>query len=83
MEPIEPIGVCDLCGKIEDECICPECDMCGVSGRGDCYKPFCEQGHGMCRSLEQIESFQQFTEAMDEAAEENAMYMEKLNELYE
>jgi len=42
---------CEVCGQFPDDCICPECKVCG--GQGD---PTCYRDHGMEKSDEQIES---------------------------
>ena len=42
-------GPCDICGQLEDYCICPECPVC--SSIGD---PICYEQHGLVRSLGQV-----------------------------
>lgn len=44
-------GPCEVCGKDVDDCICPECPVCGTQGDPGCYKT-----HGLKRSEEQIRS---------------------------
>lgn len=66
-------GPCDVCGKVLDDCICPECPVCTSAGDPQCYEQ-----HGMDRTCEQIASF----EAMDaarraEIEQENAMWADK------
>ena len=39
---------CDICGEEVDDCICPECPVCGSYGDPDCYI-----NHGMRRTEEQ------------------------------
>jgi len=39
---------CEVCGETEDNCICPECPVCGEVGNPDCYIE-----HGMILSDEQ------------------------------
>ena len=39
---------CDVCGEFEDDCICPECPVCGDFGNASCYPM-----HGLHRSHEQ------------------------------
>jgi hypothetical protein len=38
---------CDVCGQ---DCICPECPICGTAGDPGCYEQ-----HGMTRTQEQID----------------------------
>jgi len=42
---------CDVCGNSIDNCICPECPVCGSSGDPKCYPAH------MTKSGEQIESY--------------------------
>lgn len=66
---------CDICGKWEEDCICPECPDCGYHGDPNCYKLRIEGGHGLSRSLEQEASFAAYTKARDaDIAAENAYY---------
>lgn len=46
--PYDENHPCDVCGNIEDDCICPECPVCGDFGNSACYIE-----HGMKRSDEQ------------------------------
>jgi hypothetical protein len=50
----EPDPPCAACGKWIDDCICPECPVCGCQGDPQCY-----EAHGMVRSAEQVESLKQ------------------------
>lgn len=43
-------GPCDVCGLAVDNCICPECPVCGSVGDTACY-----ESHGMTRTQEQID----------------------------
>lgn len=52
-DPPEPR--CQVCGTMDD-CICPECPVCGVPGEPDCYKPETDGGHGLEKTEEQIQS---------------------------
>lgn len=73
--PDPPEYPCDICGKWDEECICPECPDCGSHGDPTCYKLKIEGGHGLARSLEQEASFAAYTKARDnEIAAENAYY---------
>ena len=39
---------CEVCGKFADECICPECPICGEVGRPECYGKIPDSlGHGL------------------------------------
>ena len=70
-------GPCAVCGKVEDDCICPECPTCG--GVGD---PTCYEQHGLILSPEQIASLakaEQFWADEDRAENE---YWAKFQELY-
>lgn len=40
---------CGCCGRYQDDCICPECTVCGEYGDPRCY-----QKHGMVYSREQL-----------------------------
>ena len=66
-------GPCEVCGKCVDECICPECPVCGEQGNGYCYRD-----HGIEKSDEQIDSLRK-AEAQWEAdnAAKNAYYEER------
>lgn len=39
---------CEVCGKDIDDCVCPECDVCGTQGDPKCYTE-----HGMKKTKEQ------------------------------
>jgi hypothetical protein len=41
-------GPCEVCGEHIDNCICPECPVCGECGNPDCYIH-----HGLRRTEEQ------------------------------
>lgn len=32
-------GPCQVCGQAEDDCVCPECPVCGAYGDSHCYRP--------------------------------------------
>jgi hypothetical protein len=49
--PFDDDSPCMVCGKFEDECICPECPKCGSVGDLKCYEE-----HGLVRTQEQIDS---------------------------
>jgi hypothetical protein len=44
-------GVCAVCGKPVDRCICPECPVCEEYGNPACY-----QQHGLVCTAEQTRS---------------------------
>lgn len=62
--PGEETGYCEVCGKTEYTCVCPECVICGEVGNKKCYEE-----HGMVVTEEQILSLQ----------EEKQKYLEELN----
>jgi len=43
-----PEQPCEVCGKYVDDCICPECTVCGTQGDPKCYTE-----HGMKKTTEQ------------------------------
>lgn len=69
---------CAICGKWVDDCICPECPVCGMVGETSCYRYSgiddtieSDSHHGMYRTTEQIESYN--AEYAKLYAEEQAM----------
>ena len=65
---------CDVCGRYDDDCICPECFVCGAIGDMKCYRA----GH-LEFSQEQNESRQAAHEqAQLDAKADNAYW----NDLY-
>ncbi len=44
-------GTCEICGELWDDCICPECPICGEQGKPDCY-----EGHGLIKTDKQIKN---------------------------
>lgn len=66
--PPDPEHPCGVCGKVIDNCICPECSECGSQGDPKCY-----ESHGLVRSTEQIDSKVEADRVQAEAvAAENA-----------
>lgn len=57
---------CQVCGNYADNCVCPECPVCGSTGDAACY-----EGHGLVRNAEQEASLQA---SMEAEAEEAAMW---------
>ena len=49
---------CEVCGKMADDCICPECPVCGEKGSYTCYTANSECG--LVRTQEQIDSYDEF-----------------------
>lgn len=58
-------GPCNVCGQRLDECICPECPLCGDVGDPSCYIDYDEDitwtrtdmpkpPHGLVRSFAQV-----------------------------
>jgi len=48
LEPPDEEYPCEICGEHPDNCICPECHICGEIGYKRCYV-----NHGMTRTEEQ------------------------------
>jgi hypothetical protein len=42
--PFDEEYPCELCGREEDSCICPECGICESQGDPRCYD---NEGHGL------------------------------------
>lgn len=57
----EPDPPCCICGRDVDDCICPECQECGETGRLKCYETGGCSGNGprMVRSAVQIASLRE------------------------
>lgn len=77
----EPDPPCELCGRFEDDCICPECTECGERADPRCYRPRADGGCGMTRTPEQVASLtaaeKEWTEqARAEAEADQAMERE-------
>ena len=62
-------GPCAVCGRGDDDCICPECPVCGSYGDPLCY----EEGV-LIRSQEQVDSRTEYEKREAEAAEQEAKY---------
>lgn len=82
---------CEICGELPDNCICPECPVCGAVGDPQCYKVrpkgYSHLGdhHGLVRS--EVQKFnlecneREWEEAAKaERAHEDAMYEEWLKD---
>jgi len=67
---------CDVCGKMEEDCICPECPTCSAHGDKRCYEE-----HGLVRTQEQIDSLKEMHDAIEaDAKAENAYYEQMLED---
>jgi hypothetical protein len=49
--PYDDDPVCDICYRQPEQCICPECSVCGETGNLNCYG---EGGHGMVLTPAQV-----------------------------
>ena len=68
---------CEVCGKDVDRCICAECKVCGCQGDPQCYEQEQEQGHGLVRTAEQVESLRSEMDKWEARAREEAMTAEE------
>ena len=50
---------CEVCRQLPSDCVCPDCEFCGVAGDPDCYATSLEARHGLIRSPEQLASHAQ------------------------
>lgn len=75
LEPPEPDVFCEICGgNVDlDECICPECPVCGVVGDYICYKK-----HGLVVSDEQKENKERLIKLEQEQARLEDEYFEMI-----
>lgn len=72
---------CEVCGKDENSCICPECPECGDVGN-----PYCYVEHGLIKSEEQIQSLEEAEARREKEACEHAQGLAELeadNKKYE
>lgn len=53
---------CEICGEFEENCICPECPVCGEIGDPLCYKK-----HGLVRTVEQANNLLKREKEWEEA----------------
>jgi hypothetical protein len=72
--PCEEVYPCEICGGIpeNDECICPECPVCGSIGHLLCYRE-----HGLVRSKEQIGQLAKKEKEWEEHKKKEQEYYEK------
>ena len=71
----EAMGVdqpCDVCGKMADDCICPECTVCGAQGDPKCYPD-----HYLVETHEQLESRKAYEDQCAADAKAEAEYWER------
>jgi hypothetical protein len=73
--PFDEDHPCELCGKLEDDCICPECPKCGEVGRKDCYNLI--TGCGLLMTEEQVASLKAQQEAWQKQAQQEAQWAEE------
>lgn len=73
IDPPEP--PCEICGQQIDNCICPECSVCGEYGFSQCYVE-----HGMRRTEEQKFLLECAERQWREEAEVEALYWKEIIE---
>lgn len=75
-------GPCEVCGQVLDECICPECPVCGGVGDPACYEDnplyprpcgpiVVELHHGLFRSFAQVGLLAEADRYLAEEAEQS------------
>lgn len=69
--PPEEESFCQVCGKEVDDCICPECPVCGETGAENCYIE-----HALVKNNQQIESKRLAEEFWKKSADAEAEYPE-------
>ena len=72
----QPDFPCEVCGKMPDACICPECPECGQFGNPECYTK-----HGLVMTQEQIDSLGAAKAEWAAQAEADNAYAEELERL--
>lgn len=65
--------VCIVCGRYDDDCICPQCPVCDNVG-----DPMCYSYHGMHLSTDQLMSYLDAWARELKASREEQEYMERL-----
>jgi hypothetical protein len=65
---------CDVCGRLSNDCICPECPICDVPGDPGCYLDGSYTGHGLQRSLAQMAGLMRLEEEYRREVEADARY---------
>lgn len=62
--------ICEVCGNPSDDCVCPECPVCGEWGNESCYHDApSPNGHNQIRTREQIETLAENKKRWDEDSE--------------
>jgi hypothetical protein len=51
--PDDDEGLCEICGRTWDHCVCPECPVCEGQGDQECYF-----SHGLELTVEQVKGLQ-------------------------
>jgi hypothetical protein len=76
MLPGNQIAYCDVCGKIDDACVCPECSTCSSIGDPVCYKE-----HGLKLNREQVIAREESKiDILQEQIQDSLLYIEWLRE---
>jgi hypothetical protein len=73
------VGVpCDTCAHDADDCICPECPVCGETGNKNCYKP-APHGHGLnYNKAQRVSQTKAHIAMMEDNLNEEKMHLERL-----
>jgi hypothetical protein len=71
--PYDDEHPCEVCGKMPEDCICPECPECGAQGDPECYGK-----HGLVKTQEQVDSLRELEKAIEEEQVAEARYFEAL-----
>lgn len=74
--PGEESHPCETCGLGEDDCICPECPVCGESGNTYCY----EKKHLTYNKKQLLGQAQMKLGDLESAVAEQQMYIDWLKE---
>ena len=72
---------CDVCGQLDDACVCPECPTCSANGDPDCYREECDGGHGLRLNKQQIKGrTEDKIEQLEKQINDQRMYLEWLED---
>ncbi len=66
---------CDICGNFPENCICPECPVCGEYGNPKCYEE-----HGLTLTAEQIDNQAIRLRELEEEKRDMELYAAELEE---
>lgn len=69
-------GLCEVCGKPIDDCICPECPECGAQG-----DPVCYEKHGLVITEEQKTSKEHAERQAKEDDEQRCAWEMRMEEM--